>query len=200
VNSSTIDDYDRQLSPKGRKVAHVVGTSLHKKRVDIPDVILASPSVRTRETLDIVLTAAAWERKQFFVDDSKILYSKSWYDLSDEGYLNHLVHIMLSDEEEDIINKDETDHGSSIDTNNTLPNHKNIFSNVNIIMIVGHNPAIERLLNDLLVSPNDTVKQWNEFSPGHFYALRFHQLERWGDFGAYIEGGGRGVVELHLPG
>lgn len=46
VDSSYINDYDRQLSPQGRKVAIVVGKSLHKnKHVDVPDVILASPSV-----------------------------------------------------------------------------------------------------------------------------------------------------------
>lgn len=186
-----------------------MGKSLHKnKHVDVPDVILASPSVRTRETLDIVLAAAAWRRKFFDDESSKILYSKSWYDLSDEGYLNHLVHIMLSDDEEEDINKEETsdqgntsDHGgSSIATNNTLPNH-NIFSNVNTIMIVGHNPAIERLLNDLLTSPNDdkAKQEWHHYSPGHFYAVRFPTLERWSDLGAYIEEGRRGVVALHLP-
>ena len=68
-------------------------------------------------------------------------------------------------------------------------------------MIVGHNPAIEKLLNKLLrSSPNDQVKEWQHYSPGHFYAVKFPMLERWSDLGGYIgEKGRRGVVELHLP-
>ena len=179
VNSSNINDYDRQLSPSGRKVAHTVGKSLYKRDdVDLPDLILASPSMRTRETLDLVM--AAWTKRTF--DESNIiLYSESWYDLSDEGYFNYLVHV-LSEEE------DASDGSSS----NDAPNY------VDTVMIVGHNPAIEKLLNKLLFfSPNDQVQH---YSPGHFYAVSFPTLERWSDLGEYIgEKGRRGVVELHLP-
>ena len=41
---------------------------------------------------------------------------------------------------------------------------KRIFSDVDTIMIVGHNPAIERLLNKLLLSSsNDQVKEWQHY-------------------------------------
>jgi len=189
VNSSNINDYDRQLSPKGRVLAHVVGKMLNRQDVDLPDVILASSSVRTRETLDLVM--AVWKKRTF--DESKILYSKSWYDLSDEGYFNHLVDILSGDED---ISDEEALSGSS---SNDVP--KKILSNVNTIMIVGHNPAIEQLLNELILSStNDKAKEWQHYSPGHFYAVRFPTLERWSDLGGYIsEEGRRGVVELHLP-
>eukprot|EP00985_Skeletonema_marinoi_P013376 scaffold6613_cov158-Skeletonema_marinoi.AAC.3 len=125
VNSSNINDYDRQLSPKGRVVAHVVGKLLNRQDVDLPDIILASSSVRTRETLDLVM--AAWKKRTF--DESKILYSKSWYDLlSDEGYFNRLVDILSGDED---ISDEEALSGSS---SNDVP--KKILSNVNTIMIV----------------------------------------------------------------
>ena len=171
-------------------MAHIVGKSLNRQDVDLPDIILASSSVRTRETLDLVM--AAWKKRTF--DESKILYSKSWYDLSDEGYFNHLVDILSGDED---ISDEEALSGSS---SNDVP--KQILSNVNTIMIVGHNPAIERLLNELILSsPNDKAKEWQHYSPGHFYAVRFPTLERWSDLGGgYIsEEGRRGVVELHLP-
>ena len=134
---------------------------------------------------------AAWKKRTF--DESKILYSKSWYDLSDEGYFNHLVD-MLSREED--ISEEEALSGSN---SNYVP--KQILSNVNTIMIVGHNPAIEQLLNELILSStNDKAKEWQHYSPGHFYAVRFPTLERWSDLGGYIsEEGRRGVVELHLP-
>ena len=118
---------------------------IYKQDVDLPNVILASPSMRTRETLNLVLVA--WTKRISF-DESKILYSKSWYDLSEEGYFNHLVHVLS--EEEDITEGDESD-GSSL----------NYIPNVDTIMIVGHNPAIEKLLNKLLLSsPNKQVKEW----------------------------------------
>jgi len=190
VNSSNINDYDRQLSPKGRAVAHIVGKSLNRQDVDLPDIILASSSVRTRETLALVM--AAWKMRTF--DESKILYSKSWYDLSDEGYFNHLVDMLSG--EEDIIEEKATGGSTSNATS------KHILSNVNTIMIVGHNPAIERLLNELILSStSDKAKEWEHYFPGHFYAVRFPTLERWSDLGGgYIsEEGRRGVVELHLP-
>ena len=78
---------------------------------------------------------------------------------------------------------------------------KRIFPDVDTIMLVGHNPAIEKLLNKLLLySSNDQVKEWQHYSPGHFYAVRFLTLERWSDLGGYIsEEGMRGTVKLHLP-
>lgn len=68
-------------------------------------------------------------------------------------------------------------------------------------MLVGHNLAIQQLLNKLLrSSSNDQVEEWQHYSPGHFYAVRFPTLERWSDLGEYIsEEGMRGTVELHLP-
>ena len=242
-DADNINDYDRPLSSKGIQMAHFVGETLHnmmatKKQqqkqeegkvvVDLPDVILSSSSVRTKDTLNIVLeewmlggdssssghrcSSQSYRRGKFSKvrkrisqskgeeeDDHeilccwcKILYSKSWYDLSNVGYLNHLVNMLSSDDDE----------------------QDNIFSNANTIMIVGHNPSMEKLLNDLTFSSSplrnnnenaeqqqqQQQQQWQHYSPGHFYVVRFPPtLENWSDLGCYIERGGRGIIDMHLP-
>ena len=113
------------------------------------------------------------------------------YDFSDEGYFEHLVHVLS-----EVENNTEGDASDS----NLNGISKRIFSDVDTIMIVGHNPAIEKLLNKLLLSSsNDKVKEWQHYSPGHFYAMRFPTLERWSDLRGYIREGMCGTVELHLP-
>lgn len=46
-----IQDLDRPLTPRGREDAKLMGAFL-AKREPLPDIVLCSPSARTRETLD----------------------------------------------------------------------------------------------------------------------------------------------------
>ena len=50
-------DFDRPLNSRGRKAADTMGAFLKRQEVS-PDLILSSPAVRARETIDIVLKAA----------------------------------------------------------------------------------------------------------------------------------------------
>jgi hypothetical protein len=101
-HSDRIDDFDRHLSSKGRRVAHNVGNSLRKLNVEFPDLILSSPSVRTRETLDIVY--GGWlglrggknylqQHYHYLHEKQLTIYDQALYDLSDVAYLNHLINV-----------------------------------------------------------------------------------------------------------
>jgi phosphohistidine phosphatase len=48
-----MDDFDRPLEARGRAAAALIGRHLAKRGVR-PDLVLCSPSVRTRETLELV--------------------------------------------------------------------------------------------------------------------------------------------------
>lgn len=52
-----LPDFDRPLAPRGRQDAPNIGKAL-KKRKPLPDLIMASPAVRARETLEAVIQAA----------------------------------------------------------------------------------------------------------------------------------------------
>lgn len=53
----SLDDFDRPLAPRGRKAAPAMAAALLREEV-CPDLILCSPSVRTRQTLALILHAA----------------------------------------------------------------------------------------------------------------------------------------------
>ena len=50
-------DFDRPLATRGRQDAPTIGKAL-KKRKPLPDLIIASPAVRARETIKAVIEAA----------------------------------------------------------------------------------------------------------------------------------------------
>lgn len=54
---STLQDFDRPLNGRGRKASEFVGAFIRKQKLT-PDLILSSPAVRARETIEIVLKAA----------------------------------------------------------------------------------------------------------------------------------------------
>lgn len=60
-----ISDRERKLSVRGREACILVGEYLKKKDY-LPDLVLCSPSVRTRETLERVATAMAVRFKHRF--------------------------------------------------------------------------------------------------------------------------------------
>lgn len=54
---SALQDYDRPLNGRGRKAAELIGGFIRKQKVR-PDLILSSPAVRARETIEIVMKTA----------------------------------------------------------------------------------------------------------------------------------------------
>jgi phosphohistidine phosphatase len=104
---SILQDFDRPLNGRGRKAGELVGAFLRKQRLT-PDLVLSSPAVRARETVEIVLKAAKLSVELRF--DQRIY---------EAGPLRLLEVISQIDE------------------------HKNA------VLIVGHNPGIEELLEVL---------------------------------------------------
>ena len=77
-----IDDFDRPLSDRGLKAAPKMGAAMRDRHLR-PDLILCSPSVRTRQTLTIA-SAEAWD------DAPKIRFDKMLYEASAEMLLDVL--------------------------------------------------------------------------------------------------------------
>jgi phosphohistidine phosphatase len=50
-------DFDRPLAPRGTKDAPRIGKELKKRKL-LPDLIIASPAVRAKETIEAVIQAA----------------------------------------------------------------------------------------------------------------------------------------------
>jgi len=71
----TIEDRDRRLSRRGREAARRVGESL-PKALGTVDLVLCSPSLRTRETADLVLAQFAPMPRIVF-DDALYLAARS---------------------------------------------------------------------------------------------------------------------------
>ncbi len=53
----SLQDFDRPLNGRGRKAAEVIGTLMRNKKLT-PDLVLSSPAVRARETIQIVMKTA----------------------------------------------------------------------------------------------------------------------------------------------
>ena len=52
-----IADFDRPLNDRGRKAAELIGKFIASQNVNI-DLVISSPAVRARQTIDLVLRAA----------------------------------------------------------------------------------------------------------------------------------------------
>ena len=50
-------DFERPLNDRGRKAAELVGNFIEKEDVSI-DLVISSPAVRARQTIELVLRAA----------------------------------------------------------------------------------------------------------------------------------------------
>lgn len=57
-NDASLDDFDRPLNERGRKAAGKVGKFLAKQNL-VLDLVLSSPAVRARQTIDLILNASA---------------------------------------------------------------------------------------------------------------------------------------------
>ena len=55
----TLADFERPLNRRGKRSAETMGNYLKTKGIT-PDLILCSPAVRARETLELVTKAAKW--------------------------------------------------------------------------------------------------------------------------------------------
>lgn len=203
-SSFFVDDIDRHLSKKGIAVAHAVGRSLNDMNVKLPDLILSSPSVRTEETLNIVmgewiLGAESHKYPKFSLhfkgesekqhdelnekleeNNVKIQYSDALYSLSDEGYLHHLVAVLRNS------------------------SHFNQSYEPVRVLIVGHNPAMEELLNYLLprrlnLADATLDNSHRHFAPGQFYEICFPGLGSWGDLEQTTMKDRIGILSLLLP-
>ncbi len=84
-----IDDFDRPLSDRGLKAAPKMGAAMRDRHLR-PNLILCSPSVRTRQTLTLASTEA-WDSAP------KVRFDKKLYEASAQTLLN-----LLKDLDEDV--------------------------------------------------------------------------------------------------
>ena len=56
-DSSAARDFDRPLAPRGERDGPKIGRELKRRRID-PDLIVSSPAVRAKATLELVSSAA----------------------------------------------------------------------------------------------------------------------------------------------
>ena len=102
-----MDDFERPLRDDGKKAAELIGQLLSSRGVTL-DLVLSSPAVRARETIELVLKAARLE--------AELRYDQRIYEAGPDQLLD-----VISDIEND--------------------KHP--------VMMVGHNPAFEELLQTL---------------------------------------------------
>jgi phosphohistidine phosphatase len=55
----TLADFERPLNRRGKRAAETIGSYL-KAKASVPELILSSPALRARETLELVIKAAKW--------------------------------------------------------------------------------------------------------------------------------------------
>jgi phosphohistidine phosphatase len=77
VGDPALSDFDRSLAGRGRRASERIGRLLVERK-EIPELVLCSPSRRTRETLERILSALP--------DPPQVLFERSLY-LADAGSL-----------------------------------------------------------------------------------------------------------------
>ena len=80
-----IDDFDRPLSDRGLKAAPKMGVAMRDRHLR-PNLILCSPSVRTRQTLTLA-SAEAWDRSP------KVRYDERLYEASAQNIFEVLKEV-----------------------------------------------------------------------------------------------------------
>ena len=76
-----LDDFDRPLNGRGEDAAPRMGAFMARRRI-APDLILCSPAVRTRQTLDLVLPHLS--------DPPKVVYEDALYLASPAALLQRI--------------------------------------------------------------------------------------------------------------
>jgi phosphohistidine phosphatase len=78
VGDPSLADFDRALTGRGRRAAERIGALLAERK-DLPELVLCSPSQRTRQTLELVLPALPeppqilFERSLYLADSASLL-------------------------------------------------------------------------------------------------------------------------------
>lgn len=108
---TSLQDFDRPLNGRGRKAAEMVARFIRKQRV-APDLLLSSPAIRARETIETVIKAAKLS--------AELRYDQRIYEA---GPLRLL----------EIVSQIEEERGT--------------------VLLVGHNPGMEELLQLLTDRP-----------------------------------------------
>ena len=79
--SSDLDDFDRHLNARGRRAAPKIAEIMHQRGF-LPDVVLSSPSRRTRETWELIAPELGFDRdKARLVDQLYLAPAKQILDL-----------------------------------------------------------------------------------------------------------------------
>jgi len=73
-HDQTLADFERPLNGRGRRAAELMGHYLKTDSI-LPELVLSSPAVRARETLDLVTRAAEWS--------TEVRYDQRIYEASD---------------------------------------------------------------------------------------------------------------------
>lgn len=103
-NDAGLQDFDRPLNGRGRKDAETIGRFIRKQRV-VPDLLLSSPALRARETIETIMKTAKLQSELRF--DQRIF---------EAGPLRLL----------EVVSQIEDDRS--------------------MVLLVGHNPGMEELL------------------------------------------------------
>lgn len=114
-HGSQDDDFDRELTPEGREAAAGMGAWLDEQGI-VPDLVVCSPSVRTRQTWDAARRA--------FDPPPPVIFEEAIYEAQPEV----LVEIVRSAD-----------------------------GDVQTLMLVGHNPAMEAAAGMLAESAEPEV-------------------------------------------
>jgi phosphohistidine phosphatase len=91
LKDSSLQDFDRPLNGRGKKAAETIGRFIRDKQV-VPDLILSSPAIRARETVEIVIKTAKLR--------SELRYDERIYEASPQRLLEVVSQI---DEERKIV-------------------------------------------------------------------------------------------------
>jgi len=83
-DNSTLPDIERPLNARGMRAAELIGAHLRKEKLSF-DLILSSPAVRARETIDIVLRTAKMQ--------TDLRYDQRIYEASSVTLIDVIVQI-----------------------------------------------------------------------------------------------------------
>lgn len=79
-DNPNLDDFDRPLAIRGLKAAPKMGAAIRDRKIE-PDLILCSPSVRTRQTLSLA-SPEAWD------NPPEVRYEEALYEASAQTIFN----------------------------------------------------------------------------------------------------------------
>lgn len=142
----SLTDDQRPLTKDGIDASNRLGIFLKEMNVPPPQIIIASPSVRTRSTLELV--------QKHWAADTPIQFDAQLYSLATSTYLGIVRHLD---------------------------------SRYNRIMLVGHNPAMNSLVQQMVSDQHLVTK----FPPCAFVEIHWTVACNWN---ALEEGSGTGVL------